>query len=57
MLNGFIGGLLVAWILSWFGVDNMVIRSVAEIFKVGMSVSTYYISFGIIGLIGGAFGK
>lgn len=57
MLGGFIGGLIVAWILSLFGIDNMVIKSVAEVFKVGISVSTYYIAFGVVGLIGGAFRK
>ena len=55
MLEGFVSGLIVAWVLSLFQVDNMVIRSVAEVFKIGISVSSYYIGFGLLGLIGGAF--
>lgn len=57
MLGGFVGGLLVAWILSLFGVHHMVINSVKELLGATISVSTYYISFGIIGLVSGAFSK
>jgi hypothetical protein len=55
MLGGFVGGLIVAWILSLFGVDSMIITSAKEICNITMSISTYYISFALIGLIGGAF--
>lgn len=57
MLGGFISGLIVAWILSLFGVDQMVITSLNEVFSVSISVSTYYMAFGLIGLIGGALSK
>lgn len=57
MLGGFISGLIVAWILSLFHVDNMVINSAREVLQVGISVSTYYIVFALIGAIGGAFGR
>lgn len=55
MLGGFCGGLIVAWILSLFGIDQMII----EVFQpfvntVQLSSSHYYIAFALIGLIGGA---
>lgn len=55
MLGGFCGGLIVAWILSLFGIDQMII----EVFQpfvntVQLSLSHYYIAFALIGLIGGA---
>lgn len=55
MLEGFVGGLLTAWILSWFGVDHMIIDSLYEVFNISISESVYYVGFGLIGLIGGAF--
>lgn len=57
MLEGFVGGLFTAWVLTWFGVDKMIIESLYEVFDVSISVSVYYIGFGIIGLVGGAFRK
>lgn len=57
MLFGFIGGLIVAFILSLFSLDNMIIQMVSEVFNKSISSATYYAIFGIIGLIGGAFRK
>ena len=51
MLNGFIYGLITAWILSWFGVDNIIITSTKEILKLTISESTYYVAAGLIGLV------
>lgn len=55
MLGGFIAGLIVAWILSLFGIDHLVINSAKELLNANNSISTYYIIFAIIGLLGGAF--
>lgn len=55
MLIGFISGLIVAFILSLFSVDTMIIQVIQEIFSKDISTATYYIGFGLIGLIGGAF--
>ena len=56
MLGGFIGGLFVAWILSLFHVNVMIIDVVQPFVKtVVLTNSHYYIAFGLIGLIGGAF--
>lgn len=56
MLGGFIGGLIVAWILSLFGVDAMILEVVQPFVEtVKLTNSHYYVAFGLIGLIGGAF--
>ncbi|MDA3732369.1 hypothetical protein PBV87_12810 [Niameybacter massiliensis] len=55
MLEGFIGGLIVAWLLSLFGVDHMVLEVCQTFTEVQLTTSFYYIGFALIGLIGGAF--
>ena len=55
MLGGFVSGLIVAWILSWFNVDSMIINSAREMFQASMSISSYYVCFGLLGAISGAF--
>ncbi|WP_154668796.1 hypothetical protein [Niameybacter massiliensis] len=57
MLEGFIGGLIVAWLLSLFGVDHMVLEVCQTFTEVQLTTSFYYIGFALIGLIGGAFKK
>lgn len=57
MLKGFVGGLVVAWILSWFNVDHMIAQGLWEVFRLHISPATYYIGLGLIGLIGGAFNR
>ena len=58
MLEGFIGGLIVAFILSLFGVDKMLIEVIQPFFTaVTLTKSHYYLAFAIIGLIGGAFNR
>lgn len=56
MLSGFLSGLLTAFVLSFFGVDHMFIE-VVQIFTLGLPLTTshYYMFFGFIGLLGGAF--
>lgn len=58
MLSGFVGGLIVAWILSWFGVNTLLI-SVFQPFvtQVILTNAHYYVAFALIGLIGGAIGR
>ncbi|HHD2754003.1 TPA: hypothetical protein ACOTG0_002848 [Clostridium perfringens] len=51
MLRGLLGGLLVAWILSLFDFDNMVINSIHEVFDIEVSKDLYYVIFALIGLI------
>lgn len=53
MLNGFIGGIIVAWFLTLFNVDHYCIQAAKELLHADISVATYYIVFGIIGAITG----
>lgn len=58
MLGGFIGGLFVAWVLSLFGVNTIILEVTQPFIKtIILTNSHYYILFGLIGLIGGAFSK
>lgn len=53
MLGGFVGGLLVAWILSWFGVDHMMITAIQPFIKgVTLTWAHYYLAFAVVGLVG-----
>ncbi|MDZ5254180.1 hypothetical protein [Clostridium sp. LIBA-8841] len=51
MLSGLLGGLFVAWILSLFDFDSMVINSIHEVFDIEVSKDLYYVIFALIGLI------
>ena len=56
MLGGFISGLIVAWILSLFGVNGIILEVSQPLIKtIHLTNSHYNILFGLIGLIGGAF--
>ena len=56
MISGFISGMITAFILSLFGVDHMFIE-VMQNFTLGLPLTTshYYMFFGFIVLLGGAF--
>lgn len=53
MLNGVVSGLIIAWLLSLFGVDTMFIETVQTFVVFEVTVGFYYLVFAIIGLIGG----
>lgn len=56
MLTGFLAGLLVAWVLSWFGVNHMLISCIQPfVHGVVLNDTYYYLVFAIIGVLGGAF--
>lgn len=57
MLEGFVGGLIVAWILSLFYIDIMVLEVCQAFTDTQLTTIYYYIGFALIGLIGGAFKK
>lgn len=57
MLGGFVGGLIVAWVLSLFNVDTMVLEVFQPFTDITLTSNYYYIGFALIGLIGGAFRK
>lgn len=52
MLNGLIGGLIVAFLLSIFNFDKMFCDFFYEMFNAKISSSTYYVIFAITGLLG-----
>lgn len=54
MLGGFISGLIVAWILSLFGVDHMLIDVIQPFTAITLTTSHYYIFFALLGALGGA---
>lgn len=54
MLEGLIGGLIVAWILTLFNFDMVCMTALKELINVSISKSTYYFMFAMIGLITGA---
>jgi hypothetical protein len=53
MVDGLIGGLLLAFFLSMFGFDNICVDFVKEIFNKTITNSTYYMVFAILGIIFG----
>lgn len=54
MLEGLIGGLIIAWILTLFNFDMVCMTALKELINVSISKSTYYFMFAMVGLITGA---
>lgn len=53
MLGGFCSGLIVAWILSFFGVNEIMIEIIQPLVKeIILTDAHYYLFFALIGLIG-----
>ncbi len=46
-----IGTMIIAWILTWFGLDNLIITGINEIFNTDFTVAIYWLIFFIIGAI------
>ena len=58
MLEGFVSGLFTAFILLIFEVNKMLLEVAQPYIKdTTLTDSHYYILFGLIGLVGGAFSK
>ena len=57
MLSGLISGLIVAWLLDCFNVSKMILEVVQPLVSIQLTVSHYYVALGLIGLVGGAFGR
>ena len=51
MLKGFVGGLIIAFILVLIGADDTVIQFVRGVLKTNLTTDTYYISFGLLGVL------
>lgn len=55
MMGGILEGLLVAWILTYFNIDDICIDLLQPFFRtVELTTEHYYLVFGSIGLIAGA---
>lgn len=46
-----LGGLLFAWILTWFKVDKMLIEVLQPFIEITLTKSTYYCFFVLLGII------
>lgn len=55
MLSGFIEGLIIAWILSLFKVDDILINALQPFTQVRLNTSMYYMAFAMMGVIGSLF--
>lgn len=54
MLSGIVNGLIVAWILVQFGVDDICINIMQPfVDKCTLTTNHFYFVFGLIGMIGG----
>lgn len=53
MLWGLIAGLLVAWLVSLFGADRLIIQGFFELTGKPISLAGYYTVFALLGLLGG----
>ena len=49
-MGGLVGGLLIAWILTWFGVHNYIIQGLFELFNLNIDMGGYYVLFAIVGV-------
>ena len=48
-------GLMLAWILSWFGFDRMFIQGVNELFGIQITAAGYYTAFFLVSFLGEVF--
>ncbi len=46
-----IATLIVAWILTWFDLDKILIDGINQIFNTNYTTSVYWLMFFIVGLI------
>ena len=43
--------LILAWILTWFDIDNLIISGINELFKTDFTTAIYWLFFFVLGLI------
>ncbi|MGI6574626.1 MAG: hypothetical protein ACOX3A_01950 [bacterium] len=54
MLGGLIAGLVVGWVISLFGVNEILIQGLFELTGIAISNAGFYTILVIIGILGGA---
>ena len=57
MIGGLIVGLFIGWVLSWFGIDIILIQGIRDLFGYSLTVQAYYVSFAVLGLLSGFIHK
>jgi hypothetical protein len=50
MIDNMIGALVIAWILSWFGFDKIVIDGMQQFFSITINTNGYYFGAALIGI-------
>ena len=52
MLEGFVAGLIIAYILTFFNVDNIIINAI-QLFvpDIKITIDIYYVLFGVLGMM------
>lgn len=53
MIEGIIYGLIGAWFLSLFGVDNIFVEALQPFVSFTLTTSHYYFVFGFVGMVYG----
>lgn len=53
MIEGIIYGLIGAWFLSLFGVDNIFVETLQPFVNFTLTTSNYYFVFGFVGMVYG----
>jgi len=51
LLKGFVGGLIIAFILVLISTDDTVVQFVRDVLRTNLTTDTYYISFGLLGVL------
>lgn len=51
ILSGILGGVIIAWILTWLKVDQLLIKGAYNLFKLTITREGFYCIFVILGLI------
>lgn len=52
MLEGFVAGLIIAYILTFFNVDNIIINTIQPFIPdIKITIDIYYVLFGILGMV------
>ncbi|WP_425203721.1 hypothetical protein [Priestia megaterium] len=53
MADGLLSGLLFAWVLSWFGFDNLAVKGINELLQINATTASYYLIAVALGIIAG----
>ena len=46
-----ISSLIIAWILTWFNLDNVIVNAINEICKTNYTTAIYWFLFFIVGIL------